>query len=224
MKQNILALDAAFGPACACLLRHDSGSFYAASQSDKPHSQALLPMLENLLTKAGLKWNDLQLLVVGIGPGSFTGLRVAAASIAGINAGLHLPVLKISSLAITSLQSRERGSVRVIEDARAGCAWLGLYQAGESLQDDKILLWDEILGMPAAACISHTESARQLDGWKRLPLERSRCEALAMLASQYADQIVHPEKLSRFVTPAYLCPSQAEHNAQKKKMGSALAS
>jgi len=215
--QNMLALDAAFGPACACLRRRDGRQFHAVTPSDKAHSQTLLPMLETMLNEAGLEWPDLRVFAVGIGPGSLTGLRVAAATIAGLNTGLQLPILKMSSLAITSLQSREREPVRVIEDARAGRAWLGLYQAGESLQDDRILTWDEILAMPAATCIFHSKPAKKLDGWKHLPLERSRSEALAMLACRHADQMVHPEKFPRFVAPAYLCPSQAERNVQKKK-------
>jgi len=215
VKKNILALDVAFGPACACLLRRDSRSFYATSQSDKPHSQTILPMLETLLSEAELDWNDLQLLAVGIGPGSFTGLRVAAATMAGINAGLHLPVLQISSLAITALQSGASEPVWVIEDARAGSAWLGLYRKGISLQGDQALMWDEIPGMPAATCISHTEPPIQLTGWKHLPLELPRCEALELLAYKSAKQMKQLDTLPRFVTPAYLCPSQAERHARR---------
>ncbi len=213
-RQNILALDAAFGPACACLIRQDGRQFHAASHSDKPHSQTLLPMLEAMLNEADMQWGDLQLFAIGIGPGSFTGLRVAGAAMAGMNAGLQLPVLEISSLAITARQADGCEPVRVIENAHAGRAWLGLYQGGESLQDDRILMWNEILSMPAAACVSHTEHTMQLVGWKHLPLERSRCEALAMLTSQYADQIDHTDKLSSFVTLAYLCSSQAERNVR----------
>ncbi len=214
MKRNILALDAAFGPACACLLRQDGKPFHAVSSSDKPHSQTLIPMLETMLHEADIEWTALQLLVIGIGPGSFTGLRVAAATMNGLNTGLQLPMLEISSLAITALQSRKDEPVWVIEDARTGSAWLGLYHEGKPLQDDRIRTQDEILGMPAATCISHSEPAIKLDGWKQLPIERSRCEALAILTGQYADQLHHPNQLPRFATPAYLCPSQAERNAQ----------
>jgi len=213
MKWNILALDAAFGPACACLLRQDDKQFHAVSSSEKPHSQTLLPMLNMMLNEADMAWSALQLFAIGIGPGSFTGLRVAAATMNGLNAGLRLPMLEISSLAITALQCRKDGPVWVIEDARTGSAWLGIYKEGDPLQDDRIRTQDEILGMPAATCISHSGPAITLDGWKRLPLERSRCEALAILADRHANQCHHPDKLPRFATPAYLCPSQAEGQA-----------
>jgi len=216
MKQqgNILSLDAAFGSACACLIRQDGKSFHATSASDKPHSQAILPMLESLLTKAELDWKTLQLLGVGIGPGSFTGLRVAAAIMAGINSGLHLPILEISSLAITARQSRTREPTWVIEDARANSVWIGLYQEGIALEKDRSQTWGELRCIPAGAYLTQTMAAVDLSGWKRLPLDLSRGEALSILTRQQADQLNHPDKLPRTVTPAYLTPSQAERNAR----------
>jgi len=216
MKQqpNILALDAAFGPACACLIRQDGKQFSAASQSDKPHSQTILPMLETLLAEAELDWNALQLLAIGIGPGSFTGLRVAAAIISGINTGLHLPILELASLAITARQSDIREPVWVIEDARADSAWIGRYQEGISLGKDRSQPWDEVRRMPVSIYLTQTPTAVRLPRWKRLPLALPRCKALAMLACQHADTVVNPDILPRFANPAYLSTSQAERNAR----------
>lgn len=217
MKQqrNILSLDAAFGSACACLIRQDGKSFHATSASDKPHSQTILPMLESLLAEAKLDWKTLQLLGVGIGPGSFTGLRVATAIMAGINSGLHLPMLEISSLAITARQSHAREPTRVIEDARADSVWIGLYQEGIPLEKDRSQTWDELRCMSTGAYLTYTMTAVDLPGWKHLPLELSRCEALSMLTCQYGNQPNHSDKLPRTVTPTYLSPSQAERNARK---------
>jgi len=213
-NQNILSLDAAFGPACACLIRQDGKEFYSNSQSDKPHSQAILPMLEALLTGAELDWNDVQLLGIGVGPGSFTGLRVAAATMAGINAGLRLPMLEFSSLAITVRQSNVRGPMWVIEDARAGSAWLGHYQEGMPLEKDRSQPWDEIRCMPAGTYLTQTPTTVDLPGWEHLPLELPRSKALATLTQQ-ASKGVNPDILPRFANPVYLSPSQAERNARR---------
>jgi len=213
-SQNILSLDAAFGPACACLIRQDAGRFYASSQSDKPHSQAILPMLEALLTEAELNWNDVQLLGIGIGPGSFTGLRVAAATMAGINASLRLPMLEFSSLAITARQSSAREPVWVIEDARADSVWLGHYLEGMPLEKDQNQPWDEVRCMPVDTYLTQTPTMVDLPGWKHLPLELPRCKALAILTCQQASKVVNPDALPRFTNPAYLSPSQAERNAR----------
>lgn len=172
-------------------------------------------MLESMLDEAALDWNALQLLGIGIGPGSFTGLRVAAAIMAGINAGLHLPILEFSSLAITAKQSRITEPVWVIEDARADSAWIGRYQEGISLEKDRGVSWEEVRCLPAGIYLSQTSNTLDLPEWKRLPLELSRCEALSMLTLQHANQPNHPDKLPRTATLTYLSPSQAERNVRK---------
>jgi len=215
-RLNILALDAAFGSACASLIRQDGKLFHAVSPSGNPHSQAILPMLETLLIEAELDWNALQLLAIGIGPGSFTGLRVAAAIMSGINVGLRLPILELSSLAITAQQSRVREPVWVIEDARADSAWIGHYQEGISMEKDRIQPWDEVRRMPVSVYLTQMPTAVDLPGWECLPLEIPRCEALATLVCQYANPLdIHSSHLPHVVTPVYLSPSQAERNAQK---------
>jgi len=215
MKQNILSLDAAFGPACACLIRQDGEQFHSSSSSDKPHSQTILPMLESMLDEAGLDWNALELFGIGIGPGSFTGLRVAAAIMAGINAGPRLPLLEIPSLAITAQQTRTSEPVWVIEDARAGNAWIGLYQDGLAQQEDRSQSWEEVRRIKAAAYTTQAPDSVDLPEWEHLPLELSRCDALAILTMQQASKIIHPDTLPRVATPSYLSPSQAERNARR---------
>jgi len=215
-QQNILALDAAFGPACAALIREDGKQFHASSPSDKPHSQTILPMLASMLDEAELDWGDLQLLGVGIGPGSFTGLRIAAAIMSGINAGFRLPILELSSLAITAQQSRVREPVWVIEDARADSAWIGRYQEGISLGKDRSQPWDEVRRMPMSIYLTQMPGAVTLPEWRHIPLEIPRCKALATLLCQYANLLdIQSSRLPHVVTPVYLSPSQAERNAQK---------
>ncbi len=213
-QKNILSLDAAFGSACACLVREDNALFHAVSPSDKAHSQTILPMLEKLLFDAALGWDDLQLLAIGIGPGSFTGLRVAIATMTGINAGLGLPILELSSLAISAQQSRMAEPVWVIEDACAGNAWIGHYKQGMPLEKDESLPWNQVCAKPAAMYLTHTPNTVDLPRWECMPLEIPRCEALGILSGQYANlHGTHQDSLPHLVTPAYLSLSQAERNA-----------
>ncbi|HET7321713.1 MAG TPA: tRNA (adenosine(37)-N6)-threonylcarbamoyltransferase complex dimerization subunit type 1 TsaB [Longimicrobiaceae bacterium] len=62
------------------------------------HSSGLLPAAEQALAAAGLKPADLAAVVVAGGPGSFTGLRIAAATAKGIAQALHLPLFAYSGL------------------------------------------------------------------------------------------------------------------------------
>lgn len=70
------------------------------------HAAALLPALDEVLSDAGLERADLTGVVVGTGPGSFTGVRVAAAAAKGIAHALDVPLHPVSSLAAAALAER----------------------------------------------------------------------------------------------------------------------
>jgi tRNA threonylcarbamoyladenosine biosynthesis protein TsaB len=91
------------------------------------HSSALLPAVDQVMRAAGLRPAELGAVVVGAGPGSFTGLRIAAATAKGIVHALGLPLFAYSSLlvAATAAWGGER-PVCALFDARkrdvfAGC-------------------------------------------------------------------------------------------------------
>lgn len=209
---NILALDAAYGRAAAVILKGNETLIEAESQGDRPHSLAMLPLLETLLAKAGLGWGDLDLLAVGVGPGSFTGLRIAIATMAGINASLRLPMLGISSLAITALQSQSDSLIWVLEDARSGDAYVGCYANGEARQRDQCLPWSRVCSMPGGHFTGHSKPPIDLPAWHSIPLKTSRAKALGR-AVQTSMSATDPKHLSRLVLPDYLRPSQAERVA-----------
>ncbi len=210
--QRILALDAAYGPAAACLLLPDGKPLLAETDQNTPHSQSILPMLHGLLEKAGVDWQQLDMLAASVGPGSFTGLRVAAATISGLNASLGLPVMSVSSLAITAWQADTPERIWVIEDARSGDAYIGCYKLGVALQPDQCLSWQEVAELPAASFVSLTEPAAELSTWQRVAPVHSRAEALAELVSRQAPQ-GDSASLPRRAIPAYMQPSQAERKA-----------
>ncbi len=211
---NILALDAACGRAASVALKDDGSQFKAESEGKNPHSVAILPLLEKVLAEAGLSWSDLDLLALGIGPGSFTGLRIAASTLAGINTGLKLPMLGISSLAITAIQTDSKEPVWVFEDARAGDAYVGRFAGVNALQEDQSLGWNQVLQIQPGSFASQSEPPVDLPEWHRLQLKTGRPQALgkAVLASTHSVKL---SRLPRFLSPAYLQPSQAERAANK---------
>jgi len=80
------------------------------------HAETLADDLTAFLPWAELERHDLQLVVVGEGPGSYTGLRVGLSLALGLARGLGLPVVGASSLAACA--ARVRGRVRPIWEAR----------------------------------------------------------------------------------------------------------
>lgn len=213
MTYPVLALDVATKLACVCVINAEGQVFTAEANEGKQHSDTILPLLQDVLQQANLTWADLKMLALGQGPGSFTGLRIAAAMLAGINASLKLPIWGLSSLAITAMQTQRDEPVWVLEDARAGEVFVGCYQQGGSMQDDACKCWSEIQAMPTGLFTAQQEPAIVLPDWKRLPLQIKRAEAMSLLIQRLWDKTDHTAH-TPWIQPVYLQLSQAEKNLQ----------
>ena len=212
---SILALDTAYGEISACVLSAEKIflSAPAPNPENRTRSTKIIPLLDDLLDQAGLAWSDLDALAFGHGPGSFTGLRIAAATLAGINAGLKLPILHISSLAITAVQADSPDPIRVVEDARAGEAFVGCYHRGIAVQEDACLRWDAIAALPPADFVCLHQLPEELPDWRQRPLQTGRSDALAQTVRTVLGNTANWTLLPRFPSPGYLQISQAERNA-----------
>jgi tRNA threonylcarbamoyladenosine biosynthesis protein TsaB len=98
----------------------------------RQHATLALPWAEALLEEAGVARSQLDAIAVGIGPGAFTGVRLAVALAQGIALGLDRPVVPVSTLAVLALSGKppgaEVGSELVAAiDARMGEVYLGRF-------------------------------------------------------------------------------------------------
>jgi len=84
--------------ACSVAVGDGERIFVDHRVEPRRHNRLLLPMIDSLLATAGLTRRDLDLVAFGCGPGSFTGVRIAAAAAQGIAFALELPVARISTL------------------------------------------------------------------------------------------------------------------------------
>lgn len=75
-------------------------------------AERLMPLLDEVLAEAGTAWTDLAGLAVGIGPGNFTGVRIAVAAARGLALGLQVPVVGISGFELL-LRRQDRGPLRL---------------------------------------------------------------------------------------------------------------
>ncbi|MBN9287072.1 MAG: tRNA (adenosine(37)-N6)-threonylcarbamoyltransferase complex dimerization subunit type 1 TsaB [Gammaproteobacteria bacterium 39-13] len=102
----ILAIETATSACSAALLVGDSlyGRF---EQTQRAHTQLILPMIESLLHEAKVSRQALQMIAVGRGPGSFTGVRIAVSCAQGLGFGLNLPIYPISTLEALCFQLQQ---------------------------------------------------------------------------------------------------------------------
>jgi tRNA threonylcarbamoyladenosine biosynthesis protein TsaB len=77
--------------------------------SGRHHSEILLPAIEQVLSLAGLRLDEMNLFALTIGPGSFTGLRIGAATIKGLVLSTGKPVVGVSTLDALSLNAASVG-------------------------------------------------------------------------------------------------------------------
>lgn len=99
------------------------------------HSSALLPAADQVLSAAGLRPRDLAAVVVGEGPGSFTGLRIAAATAKGMLRALRVPLYGYSGLLATAAAAWSApGEVCALFDARRRDVFAGAYRFRDGVE------------------------------------------------------------------------------------------
>ena len=97
MSLTILALDAAGAACSAALWRDGRVAAYRRRPMQRGHAEALMPLLLEVLAEAGMDFAGLGQIAVGVGPGSFTGIRIALAAARGIGLAAGLPVVGVDS-------------------------------------------------------------------------------------------------------------------------------
>ena len=110
------------------------------------HAATLLPLAIELLERAGLELGDLELLAVGVGPGTFTGLRIGIATARGLAQALGIPAVGVSTLQSLALNVRAyRGAggldtVAAVLDARRREVFAAAWRVADVEDRDSAML------------------------------------------------------------------------------------
>ena len=97
---RVLAIDTALGACAACVLDGRAGAPVASESlvMARGHAEALLPLVERVVARAGGGFAALNRVAVTVGPGSFTGIRVGIAAARAIGLAAKIPVIGVTTL------------------------------------------------------------------------------------------------------------------------------
>ena len=129
---NLLALDTST-EACSVALQTNDVVHDRHELRPREHTRLLLPMINDVLAAAGIAVDELDAVVLGNGPGSFIGLRIAASVAQGLCYGSGAALVPVSSLAAVAVEVfalHRTGTVLVAQDAHMNEVYLAEFTAG----------------------------------------------------------------------------------------------
>ncbi|OCQ21990.1 tRNA N6-adenosine(37)-N6-threonylcarbamoyltransferase complex dimerization subunit TsaB [Pseudoalteromonas luteoviolacea] len=151
MKHNLLAIDAST-EALSLALHFRGKTFTHFEECPQQHSQKILPLVESLLAQANCTLKELDGIVYGRGPGSFTGVRIGVAVAQGLAYSANLKLSGVSTLQAMAQQamcSSECDEVISAIDARMGEVYLGHFikddNGNASAKRDEIVVKPDLI-------------------------------------------------------------------------------
>lgn len=221
---NILALDTSMGACGAAVLRDDSGArriVACEALMARGHAEALLPMVAEAMDEARLDFAALDLIAATVGPGSFTGVRIAIAAARALALATCAKLWGTDSLTVMARVALGGGAIdsagkpfAVAVDARGSMLYFGLYAGnGSRLQGPLLLEIGEAAALlpvdlaiavgSAAADLAHAALRQQREVDARLPDLEPNAVALAELALEAGETLP-------VLRPLYLRPPDAK--------------
>lgn len=223
---KILALETSAKSVSAAVLANGEVAAYAYQNTGLTHSRTLMPLVDGMLKNAGLAKEELNLIAVAAGPGSFTGLRIGVSAAKGLAWALDLPCCAVSTLeAMARNLSCAEGTVACAMDARRDQVYnavftacggalerctpdraIGLDQLAEELRGRSAALY--VVGDGAALCAAGLSQRGVPCTLAPAPLRMQNAVGVALVAQEMA---VRGKTVSAAeLTPNYLRLSQAE--------------
>ena len=232
---KILGIESASLVASAAIWEDDLITAEYTVNHKKTHSQTLLPMIEEIVRMTETDLSSVDAIAISAGPGSFTGLRIGAATAKGLGLALDKPLIAVPTLDATAYNIfGSKDLICPIMDARRSQVYNGLYRHDDSFEV-----------IEAGRAMDMHELIKELDekyAGERViflgdgvPVYRDMIEAelhcghiyapaglarqrAASVASLGAEMLKRGETVSSdAMAPDYLRLSQAEREAAEKK-------
>ena len=225
---TILGIDSATPSASVALSRDGSVLASYRSAAGNTHSECLLPMIESVLSLCGVGVSDLDLIGCGVGPGSFTGVRIGVSAAKGLAAPRDIPCVGVSSIEGAASLACDGALVVPVFNARRGNVYSAIFQSKDGdlcrLSDDMIISVDELCeklaargetvvftGDAADECFEAARSAniaaRSVDPGEKLP-DAARVCALCERKWEAAGEAERRLFTAEALAPVYLRPGR----------------
>ncbi len=135
---KILSIETATPVAAVALAEGDDVSVVEAS-NDMHHVESLIPTIEAMTSERAWSMSDIDLIVVDIGPGLFTGLRVGVATARSLAAALGCAIAPVSSLEVLAHETVEQADRWVVIDARRREVFAQHFQASRAVGEPRVM-------------------------------------------------------------------------------------
>ena len=223
-SMNILALDTSMDACSAAVLRESGGATTLVMREERMargHAETLMPMLAELMDEAKLSFDELDLIAATLGPGSFTGVRIAIAAARGLALATNAKLWGTDSLTVMAQSvlandkaDRAGAPFAISVDAHRGMLYLGIFDSDGAQLDGPLLVSpdDAAARLPknlhvafgsGAAILAEAASNRKMQIEASLPDLQPSAANLAVLALQ--SRAILPT-----LRPLYLRPPDAK--------------
>lgn len=138
--KKILAVETSTN-ACSVALLVNGEIIEHYELAPQQHAQLILAMANDLLAEAAIKLSQVDAIAFACGPGSFTGVRIAASVAQGLALGADLPVIAISTLRVLAQGVFEKyGATKALAglDARMDEVYFGIYKLNDGLMQQQV--------------------------------------------------------------------------------------
>ena len=225
----VLALDASSDAAAAALVCDGVLLCEHTLNNGKNHSVKLLPMIENMLAETGISFEDIDVYACGVGPGSFTGVRIGVATAKGFAQSHNKQMAALSSLEILAENIHSFSDLRVAcVHARADELYCAAFnEKGTPVIEPTVMTLSELLAALAgtkcllvgSGALRYQKEFAEALGEKAVAASLSSHVIRGGAAAELAYKKATEGKLISYeqMAPVYLRASQAEREYKEKK-------
>lgn len=243
---KILAIDTASKVASVAIIENNHVIEQMNDNTEKEHSITLMPMIKEILEKANITLDDIDLIATNIGPGSFTGIRIGIATAKALSDVKKIPTISVNSLeaqAYCAIEGKEKENCKILSiiDAKNDNRYFAVYR----YHDGNLSLYKNPEASHLSYIIEYINFAEKLYIIGDFSLERQEAMFQAKIAKEKAEakevngkyEYVEKQKnLAKYIgicaadrynrgiynyenelTPMYLRKPQAERNRNNNR-------